>query len=144
MLDYSTFTATLTNNPELPLIIKLPDQRIIPSHFHLRDVGLVNRYFIDCHGNKKETNHILLQAWVGHDHEHSIDSRKFAKILSHSEKVEKVFDRIPDLASTPILIEYQEDHIMQYLVSGVEAQDNKIVISTTFLKIKHFFGSKIR
>jgi len=33
---------------------KLPDGQLIPVHFHVTEVGLINKHFIDCGGTERQ------------------------------------------------------------------------------------------
>ena len=40
------------------------DGSVVPAHFHITEVGRVDRYFIDCGGAKRKQTRINLQLWI--------------------------------------------------------------------------------
>ncbi len=45
----------LDDNPEAYLDILLPSGGLVPSHFHITEVGRVQKTFVDCGGTRRET-----------------------------------------------------------------------------------------
>lgn len=84
-----------------------PDGKSVPSHYHLTEVGLVRKSFIDCGGTIREDHSIILQLWVSIDLHHRLKSGKVLQILKHSE--EKL--NLPD---AHIEVEYQLDTIGKF------------------------------
>ena len=81
------------------LHIMLPDGKFIPSHFHVTEVGLVTKKFVDCGGILREDNSCCLQIWVADDINHRLSSEKLVSIL----KIGKTSIGIDDL---PVEVEY--------------------------------------
>lgn len=65
----------------------LPDGEYVPSHFHLTEVGLVNKHFIDCGGVERKESVASFQLWVAGDYEHRLEAQKFLRILEMSGKI---------------------------------------------------------
>lgn len=90
------------------ITIKLPNGQFIPSHFHITEVGLLTKHFIDCGGTVRQENHISLQLWLDdNDMEHRLTVDKLLKIISLSE------DKI-GFGDHEILVEYQAGTIGKY------------------------------
>ncbi|MEO0452965.1 MAG: DUF6428 family protein [Verrucomicrobiota bacterium] len=70
---------------ELTLI--LPDQSVIPAHFHITEVGHLTREFIDCGGTIRTMESCLLQIWVADDVDHRVGVNTFLAILEHGKPV---------------------------------------------------------
>ena len=47
-MNLDTFVAVLTENPLAALHLMLPDGSFVPAHFHVTEVGRVQKDFIDC------------------------------------------------------------------------------------------------
>jgi hypothetical protein len=57
-------------------------------HFHITEVGHVQKDFIDCGGTRRATSSCVLQAWVAkNDEEHSLQAGKLAKIWKLADKI---------------------------------------------------------
>ena len=89
------------------IAFKLPNGNLVPSHFHVTEVGLVEKKYIDCGGKMREESKISMQLWEADDYDHRLHPEKLVHILQLSE--EKL--NIPDLE---IEVEYQGETINRY------------------------------
>jgi Family of unknown function (DUF6428) len=69
------------------LKFKLPDGTYLPPHFHVTEVGLVTKHFIDCGGTERRETVINFQLWTADDYDHRLAPQKFLKILDISKKI---------------------------------------------------------
>jgi hypothetical protein len=65
----------------------LPDGSILPSHFHVTEIGLVTKHFIDCGGTERKETLANFQLWEAGDYDHRLAPEKFLKILDVCKKV---------------------------------------------------------
>lgn len=112
----------LLENPDKALHIMLPDGDHIPEHFHITEVGLVQKTFIDCGGTKRELKSCLLQAWVANDFDHRLQTSKLAEILNLA---------LPMLGSDdlPVEFEYEQDYISQFPLVGIMTAPSGVLFS---------------
>ncbi len=89
------------------VVFELPDNSFVPEHFHVTEVGLVNRHFIDCGGTIRQEQVVNFQLWNADDFEHRLKPQKLLNIIRLSET--KL--GIPDLE---IEVEYQSNTIGRY------------------------------
>jgi hypothetical protein len=66
---------------------RLPDGTCLPAHFHVTEVGLVTKHFIDCGGVERRETVANFQLWEAGDYDHQLAPQKFLHILQLSEKV---------------------------------------------------------
>jgi hypothetical protein len=66
---------------------KLPDNTYLPSHFHVTEVGLVTKHFIDCGGTERKETVANFQLWEAGDYDHRLAPQKFLHILNLSQKI---------------------------------------------------------
>jgi len=66
---------------------RLPDGTALPSHFHVTEVGLVTKHFIDCGGVERRETVANFQLWEAGDYDHRLAPRKFLQILQLSERI---------------------------------------------------------
>lgn len=85
----------------------LPNGTIVPEHFHVTEVGLISKHFIDCGGTIRDEKVVNFQLWNANDTEHRLKPEKLLKIIHLSE----VKLGIPNLE---IEVEYQNDTIGKY------------------------------
>ncbi len=86
---------------------KLADNTFVPSHFHVTEVGVVSKHFIDCGGTVRTENKANFQLWNADDFEHRLKPAKLLNIISLSEKVLGMED-------LEIEVEYQNGTIGKY------------------------------
>lgn len=87
---------------------KLPDGSYVPQHFHVTEVGLVTKHFIDCGGVERKETVVNFQLWEAGDYDHRIAPQKFLSILDISKKV------IGDADDLDIEVEYQQSTIGKF------------------------------
>lgn len=66
---------------------QLPNGTYLPAHFHVTEVGLVNKHFIDCGGVERRETVANFQLWEAGDYDHRLAPQKFLHILTLSEKI---------------------------------------------------------
>ncbi len=66
---------------------KLPDGTFLPSHFHVTEVGLISKHFIDCGGTERMEKVANFQLWEAGDYDHKLAPQKFLRILDLSRKI---------------------------------------------------------
>ncbi len=101
-------------HPMSSLQMMLPDGTIVPKHFHVTEVGRVQKDFIDCGGTLRSTTTCVLQVWVSHDTEHRLDTTRLAKIISLADPVLRSTD-------LPVEFEYESGVLSQYPLVAIEA-----------------------
>lgn len=86
---------------------QLPDGSFVPEHFHVTEVGLIDKHFIDCGGTERREKVANFQLWDADDTEHRLKPQKLIHIINLSEKLLGM----PDLE---IEVEYQSHTIGKY------------------------------
>jgi hypothetical protein len=86
---------------------RLPNGDYLPSHFHVTEVGLVSKHFIDCVGVERQETLANFQLWEAGDYDHRLAPQKFLHILTLSAKILG-----PD--DLDIEVEYQQDTIGKF------------------------------
>ena len=86
---------------------KLENGNSVPEHFHVTEVGIVTKDFIDCGGKLRHEKVANFQLWDANDYEHRLKAGKLLKIISLSEKVLGMED-------SEIEVEYQAETIGKY------------------------------
>lgn len=94
--------------------IVLPDGDAVPSHFHVTEVGRMQKDFIDCGGTRRRTLNAQLQLLVATDFDHRLSSEKLLKIIEMSQPV---LGNEP----LPLTVEYGQKVAVVYQVSKVDA-----------------------
>lgn len=86
---------------------QLENGSFVPEHFHVTEVGMITKNFIDCGGVIRNEKVVNFQLWNANDFEHRLKPGKLLSIIKLSE--EKL--GIEDLE---IEVEYQSDTIGKY------------------------------
>lgn len=84
-----------------------PDGSFVPEHFHVTEVGSVQKHFIDCGGTIRKETVVNFQLWDANDYEHRLKPAKLLNIIQLSE--EKL-----GIGDNEIEVEYQGDTIGKY------------------------------
>ena len=66
---------------------RLPNGEYLPAHFHVTEVGLVTKHFIDCGGMERKETVANFQLWEAGDYDHRLAPQKFLDILNLSERI---------------------------------------------------------
>ena len=103
----------LEENKESALHIMLPSGEFIPDHFHVTEIGCVQRNFIDCGGTRRRSLACLLQVWTAHDVTHRLVAGKLANIFRLAEPV-------LESDELPVEVEYGVEVAGQYRLMNVE------------------------
>ena len=108
------FRAALGRHPGARMHWMLPDRSFVPAHYHITEVGRVQKDFIDCGGTVRSTQACVLQVLVADDVDHRLETTKLAAIMDIAA---------PLLQSTelPVEVEYEEGVISQYPISSIWA-----------------------
>lgn len=67
--------------------IQLPNGTKIPSHFHITEMGLLTKNFIDCGNTIREEKLITFQVWFAEDLDHKLAPSKVLKIIDASKNL---------------------------------------------------------
>lgn len=86
---------------------KLPDGTFVPEYFHVTEVGLVTKNFIDCGGKVRKEAVVNFQLWDANDYDHRLKPQKLLNIIGLSEKTLGIED-------LEIEVEYQNATIGKY------------------------------
>lgn len=86
---------------------KLENGTYVPEHFHVTEVGIISKHFIDCGGTVREEKVANFQLWDANDYDHRLKPKKLANIISLSE-------RVLGMEDLEIEVEYQSDTIGKY------------------------------
>lgn len=105
--------AALAADPNAPLHWMLPDGDFVPAHFHVTEVGRIQKDFIDCGGTTRSVTSCQIQLWVAADTDHRLTAGTFAAILKLAESILKSDE-------LPVEVEYEGVTISQFPLGGVE------------------------
>jgi hypothetical protein len=86
---------------------KLDNGAYVPAHFHITEIGVVTKNFMDCGGTIRSEKNVSFQLWTANDYEHRLAPDKFLNIIELSEKALHIDD-------LEIEVEYQGDTIGKY------------------------------
>src|SRR5690606_2618597 len=86
---------------------KLENGTFVPEHFHVTEVGMVTKNFIDCGGTIRNEKSVNFQLWNANDFDHRLKPTKLLNIIELSEKQLGIED-------AEIEVEYQSDTIGKY------------------------------
>ncbi len=103
------------------IAFQLPNGELVPRHFHVTEVGKVNKHFIDCGGTVRNEDRISFQLWEENDYDHRLHPEKLVHIIELSE-------RVLDLEDLEIEVEYQSNTIGKY---GLDFDGKHFLLTST-------------
>ncbi|MEP6931253.1 MAG: DUF6428 family protein [Flavobacterium sp.] len=86
---------------------QLENGTFVPEHFHVTEVGIITKNFIDCGGVIRNEKVVNFQLWNANDFEHRLKPNKLLHIIKLSE------DKL-GIEDFEIEVEYQSDTIGKY------------------------------
>ncbi|MCR8668520.1 DUF6428 family protein [Aestuariibaculum sp. M13] len=89
------------------IAFQLPNGDLVPSHFHVTEIGRINKTFIDCGGTVRHENIVNFQLWNANDYDHRLHPEKLLHIIELSENTLHIED-------SEIEVEYQGDTIGKF------------------------------
>lgn len=99
----------------------LPNGTLVPSHFHVTEVGKVSKHFIDCGGTVRTEEVANFQLWNANDYDHRLHPEKLLDIIDLSQKVLLLGD-------LEIEVEYQGETIGKF---GLDFDGTHFLLTTT-------------
>lgn len=85
----------------------LPDGSFVPAHFHVTEVGVITRHFIDCGGTERLEKVVNFQLWEAGDFDHRLAPQNLNAIIELSD------ERL-GLGNAEVEVEYQLDTIGKF------------------------------
>lgn len=86
---------------------ELPNGTLVPKHFHVTEVGVITRHFIDCGGTERLEKVVNFQLWEAGDFDHRLAPSKLKDIILLSE------ERL-GIGNLEVEVEYQQDTIGKF------------------------------
>jgi hypothetical protein len=77
---------------------------MVPSHFHVTEMGIVHKNYIDCGHTTRSERSATFQLWVANDTEHRLTPQKFLGIIALGEGMYGVHE-------LDVVVEYQQETI---------------------------------
>jgi hypothetical protein len=110
--------------PAKRVVFLLPDMTTMPVHFHITEVGHVQKDYIDCGGTRRASSSCVLQAWVANDKDHALSTGKLVAILKLAGKV------LPS-DELQVEVEFEAPLISQFPVISADVTDDAVVFHLT-------------
>ncbi|MPS73072.1 MAG: hypothetical protein E2590_07940 [Chryseobacterium sp.] len=86
---------------------QLENGTFVPEHFHVTEIGVITKNFIDCGGTIRKEKVVNFQLWDANDFEHRLKPFKLSNIIKLSEEKLAIED-------AEIEVEYQGETIGKY------------------------------
>ncbi len=86
---------------------QLENGSTVPEHFHVTEVGMITKHFIDCGGTERMEKKANFQLWDANDFEHRLKPTKLLNIINLSQAKLGMGD-------LEIEVEYQSGTIGKY------------------------------
>ena len=100
-----------------------PDGHFVPPHFHITEVGMIHKHFIDCGGTERKESKVNFQLWSSDDIYHRLQPQKVIDIIRLSQQRIGITDQ-------EIEVEYQGETIGKYSL-GFDGANFQLVSKAT-------------
>ena len=92
---------------------QLENGTFVPEHFHVTEVGMITKHFIDCGGVIRTEKVVNFQLWNANDYDHRLKPTKLLNIIQLSEEKLGIED-------AEVEVEYQSQTIGKYDLDFIE------------------------
>jgi len=104
-MNLNTFFEHLDEVDDLTFV--LPNGTHVPPHFHLTEVALVTKKYVDCGGTQREEQVISFQLWSADDYDHRLAPCRAYGIIERAQEA-------LGFNNLEVEVEYQSDTIGRY------------------------------
>jgi len=101
------------------VVFQLENGSFVPNHFHVTEVGIITKNFIDCGGTIRNEKVANFQLWSANDLEHRLKPTSLLNIIKLSEQKLGIED-------LEIEVEYQTETIGKY---GLKLENDIFVLT---------------
>lgn len=108
------------------LAFVLPDGSAVPAHFHVTEIGQVEKRFMDCGGTIRSEKAISIQLWTSVDVWHRLDAVKTLRIIDQAIGALELGDH-------SIEVEYQGTTVEKYQLAFRQGVFHLIALQTACL-----------
>lgn len=115
-------TELLSKQPKSTLRFILPSGEPVPAHFHLTEVGRVEKSFVDCGGTNRSAVSCQLQLWTDDDFDHRLHAEKLLGVLNMAAPILKS-------DGLTVEVEYGSDVASIYTIGDVVSAFGSIQIT---------------
>ena len=116
-MNLKEFKSILKTQDELHF--QLQNGEKVPAHFHITEVGLLSKHFVDCGGKVRMENKINFQLWTSNDFYHRLKAEKLLQIIEQSAS-------LIHNESDEIELEYQLTSITKF---GLAFENNQFILT---------------
>lgn len=127
-MKLSEFKSTLSEVTQLKFM--LPNGTLVPAHFHVTELALISKNFMDCGGVARVERKVTFQLWVANDIDHRLTSFKWLGIIKKGELDYGLTDETVE-------IEFQGQTIERYGITFSEGIFNLTPLYTECLAPDH-------
>ncbi len=103
------------------VIFELWNWKLVPSHYHITEIWIALKKFIDCWWEIRYEEKVSFQLRTADDVEHRLHSEKILRIIS-------LFEKNISSKDLDVEIEYQWETIWKYWLEWI---DNKFILMPT-------------
>ena len=80
LLEFKEILTQHKDSPN-PILFSLDNGGLVPPYFHITEMGLKTKHFVDCGGTLRSEQNITFQIWTADDFNHRITPTKLLSII---------------------------------------------------------------
>jgi hypothetical protein len=119
-MKLSELKSFLNNQQEVRFL--LPHGAFVKPHFHITEIGRIDKAYVDCGGTVRKEHKISFQLWIANDTDHRLAPARLLEII-------QVFEKHFGDEDAELEVEYQMNTIGKY---ELEAGEDCLLLKPTF------------
>ena len=80
LLEFKEILTQHKDSPN-PILFNLDNGGLVPPYFHITEMGLKTKHFVDCGGTLRSEQNVTFQIWTADDFNHRITPTKLLSII---------------------------------------------------------------
>jgi len=80
LLEFKEILTQHKDSPN-PILFNLDNGGLIPPYFHITEMGLKTKHFVDCGGTLRSEQNVTFQIWTADDFNHRLTPTKLLSII---------------------------------------------------------------
>tara|TARA_B110000977_G_scaffold173665_1_gene226999 strand:- start:4628 stop:5092 length:465 start_codon:yes stop_codon:yes gene_type:complete len=80
ILEFKEILTQYQNTTD-PILFRVDNDTIVPPYFHITEMGLKTKHFVDCGGTLRSEQNVTFQIWTADDFNHRLTPTKLLSII---------------------------------------------------------------
>ena len=119
MVTFGQLKQAIDTDSKATVTIQLPNEELLAAHFHITEIGKVEKTFVDCGGVQRTNAACVLQTYVANDIDHRLSVATLKAIVGAADQLD-ISDELG------VELEVQQDTIAIYAVDAITQESGHL------------------